>query len=267
VRHVGYGICDRGPFPQGLYDLAARAHSILYEIAYAWDGDTKAALEHIEQTVAFGLKSADTRLRQWALLAAYYIEAEAGNAAAMRAIERALDTAEVVQDGETGATLLPGRALKATWSGDFFTAFRLLMNTADTQISPDRRALRWAEIALFGAASGQLAAARDAARASEMELGHAHLGKHYGQAAAYLIVALSYLNDRDGVARVRSELKVTKNNRSLEAVTAAADAIDEQWHGRRDAKRLIAAMGVLRELHFGGIAAMFEALPARSSVP
>jgi hypothetical protein len=80
--------------PNGLYDLAARGHSILYEIAHAWDFDPKRALAQLELGAAYGLKAGDTHIRQWALLGVYYIEAERGNGAMMGTIERALNAPE-----------------------------------------------------------------------------------------------------------------------------------------------------------------------------
>ena len=59
----------------------------------------------------------------------------------MSTIERALNAPELLQTTEeTNVALLPGQALRATWSGDFGHAFRLVANSADGLVSADRRA-------------------------------------------------------------------------------------------------------------------------------
>jgi len=249
--------------PGGLFDLAARAHSILYEIAHAWEPDPREALEHVERVAAFGLKAGDAQIRQWALLAAYYIEAERGNSLAMSAIERSLNAAEVLQTtDETTAALLPGQALRATWSGDFSHAFRLLANTAETQVSRDRRALRWAEIALFATAAGLLHEGRTATAAARTELDGARAGKHSAQAAAYLLVALALQRDPMTWITVRGVTPITEGSAAIAALIAAANALHDHWLKKRDHIRVLAAMEELREQYLGGVALMFEALPA-----
>jgi ATP/maltotriose-dependent transcriptional regulator MalT len=249
--------------PNGFYDLAARAHSILYEIAHAWDFDQKRALAHIELVAAYGLKVGDTHIRQWALLGAYYIEAERGNGTMMGTIERALNAPELLQTTEeTNAALLPGQALRATWNGDFGHAFRLLTRSADGLVSADRRALRWAEIALFAAASDSEADAREAAAAAQRELASGHAGKHGTQAAAYLLIALSVLGDRMTWVTVHAALADAEPDSTGSCFFDVAEALHNHWHEKRDHNTVLAALNALRERNFGGIVAMIEALPA-----
>lgn len=249
--------------PNGFYDLAARAHSILYEIGHAWDAEPKRALAHVELVAAYGLKAGDTHIRQWALLSAYYIEAERGNAAMMGTIERALNAPEVLQTTEeTNAALLPGQALRASWSGDFAHAFRLVTNSAEGQVSSDRRALRWAEIALFGAAAGANAEAHEAVAAARQELTPGHAGKHAAQAAAYLLVALSLLGERMTWLTVHDALHGDEPGTPARLFVQAAQTLHNHWYVRRDHGAVLAALNVLRTHDFGGVAAMLEALPA-----
>lgn len=248
--------------PNGFYDLAARAHSILYEIEHAWDADPKRALAHVELVAAYGLKAGDTHIRQWALLSAYYIEAERGNAAMMGTIERALNAPEVRQTTEeTNAALLPGQALRASWSRDFGHAFRLVANSAVSQVSAGRRALRWAEIALFGAAAGSLTDARSAATAAQRELAPG-TGKHAAQAGAYLLLALSMLGDRMTWLTVRDIVRADEPDTPARWFVHSAEALHNHWYVRRDHEAVLAALNSLRDHDFGGIAAMLEALPA-----
>ena len=249
--------------PNGFYDLAARAHSILYEIAHAWDADPKRALAHVELVAAYGVKAGDTHIRQWALLTAYFIEAERGNATMMGTIERALNAPEVLQTTEeTRATLLPGQALRATWSGDFGRAFRLVAGSAETLVSADRRALRWAEIALFAAAAGSLTEARAAAAAAQGELAAGQRGKHGAQGAAYLLVALSLLDQPMTWVTVRGLMHDDARHTPEQLFLRAADALHNHWFAHRDHDAVLTALNALREHDFGGVAAMLESLPA-----
>lgn len=249
--------------PNGLFDLAARAHSILYEIAHAWDADPLQALEHIESVAAFGLKSADTHIRQWSLMAAYYVEAERGRPDAMRVIERGLNAPEVLQTtDDTNAALLPGQALRATWTGDFARAYRLLEHSEERGVSAERRAFYWAEMALFAAAAGLPDAAAAAAAAARADLPADLPGKHGIQAAAYLLVALSLLGDVDGWTAVHAFVTADDANRPGAVFVRAAEALHHYWLGERDHHLVLATFAELRRAEFGGIAAMFEALPA-----
>jgi hypothetical protein len=252
--------------PNGLYDLAARGHSILYEIAHAWDFDPKRALAQLELGAAYGLKAGDTHIRQWALLGVYYIEAERGNGAMMGTIERALNAPELLQTTEeSNAALLPAQALRASWSSDFGHAHRLLARSADGLVSADRRALRWAEIALFAAASGSRADALEATHAAERELAGGHAGKHGTQAAAYLLIALSVLGERMTWVTVHAALRHDDRDSTGSLFFEAAEALHNHWHEQRDHSAVLAALNALRERNFGGIAAMIEALPAYPS--
>ena len=58
---------------------------------------------------------------------------------------------------------LPAKALKAAWDGDFRLAYDLVAGSAGAQPGILRRGLRWAEIAVYAAASGQREVAVEAA--------------------------------------------------------------------------------------------------------
>jgi hypothetical protein len=253
--------------PNGFYDLAARAHSILYEIEHAWEASPRRALAHIESVAAFGQKSGDSHLRQWALLSAYYIEAERGNAAMMGTIERALNAPEVLQTTEaSNAALLPGQALRAGWSGDFGHAYRLLANSAEGQVSAAGRAGRWAEIALFAAAAGLTDEARDAVTKACNEPSGVPAGKHGAQTLAYMLIALSLLDEPMTWLTVRDAAYAREPALSGSAFLRVAEALHKHWFAQRDHNAVLSALNALRDAEFAGIAAMFEALPAPSKI-
>jgi len=249
--------------PNGFYDLAARAHSILYEIEHSWEASPPRALAHIESVAAYGQKSGDSHIRHWALLSAYYIEAERGNAAMMSTIERALNAPEVLQTTEaSNAALLPGQALRASWNGDFGHAYRLLARSAEGQVSTDGRAGRWAEIALFGAAAGLVAESREAVTAARHALGGGRSGKQRTQTLAYVLIALSLLGDRMTWLTVRAMVHADASDLPGHAFLHVAETLHNHWFEERDHQAVLASLNALRDAEFGGIAAMLEALPA-----
>jgi len=249
--------------PAGLYDVAARAYSILYEIAHVHEANPRKALEYVENVASFALKCGDAHIREWALIAAYYIEAERGAGTMMATIERSLNTANVLQmTDEATKALLPGQALRATWSGDFAHALRLLANTAADQDTSDRRALRWAEIALYGAASGNLEDAKAALDEARREMAGAPAGKYSAQALAYILLALSMFGQDAAWEDVRRDPRLGGLGLAIRALVHCAELLHIHWAQKRDHAGVLAALEDLRRHDMGGVAAMLEALPA-----
>ncbi len=249
--------------PAGFYDLAARAYSILYEIAHVWDAVPRKALEYIEHVAAFAMRSGDAHVRAWALMGAYYIEAERGGGAIMTSIERSLNAADLLQMAdEAAAALLPGQALRATWTGDFMHAYRLLAPTAAEQTGADRRSLRFAEVALYAAAAGLAEEARDALRAVERELKVAGPTKYTIQAIVYGLLTLSMFEDADGWAALRKDPRLAGLSLSLSALLRSADLLHAHWADKRNHAGVLAALADLRRHDLAGLATLIEALPA-----
>ena len=250
--------------PAGLYDVAARAYSILYEIAHVHEANPRKALEYVENVASFALKCGDAHIREWALIAAYYIEAERGAGAMMSTIERSLNTADVLQmTDEATKALLPGQALRSTWTGDFAHAGRLLANTAPDQDSPDRRALRWAEIALYSGAAGMLEESREALTEARREIVAAPPGKYAAQALAYILVVLSMFGNDVAWDEVRRDPRLGGLGLAIRALVHCAELLHIHWAQKRDHAGVLAALEDLRRHEMGGLAAMLEALPAR----
>jgi ATP/maltotriose-dependent transcriptional regulator MalT len=249
-----------------LYYIATRAASILYEIAYLWEVNSSQALAYIEKVASFALRSGEALGREWALIAAYYIHAERGNAETMSEIERSFDVADVLQMAdETTTALLPGRALRATWSGDFQGAFRLLAQSAESQPSPDRRALRAAEVAVYAAAAGLREPASEALRSARADLPAAGDNKIAIQALAYALIAASLLGERETRSALRSDDRLEGLLPPLAALIRAADVLDASLGGGSHHK-LLDALEELHAFDFAGIARMLEALPGIPSL-
>lgn len=253
--------------PAGLYDLAARAYSILYEIAHVWDATPRKALEYIENVAAFAMRSGDAHVRAWALMGAYYIEAERGGGTIMTSIERSLNTADLLQMAEEAtAALLPGQALRATWTGDFLHAYRLLAPTAAEQSGADRRGLRFAEVALYAAAAGLPDEAGAALAEARRELPEVGRTKYGVQAIVFTLLTLSMLGDVEAWATLRrKDSRLDGLSLSLSALVRIADLLHAHWAEKRNHAGVLAALADLRRHDLGGLATMIEALPANPS--
>lgn len=250
--------------PAGLYDVAARAYSVLYEIAHVWDATPRKALEYVENVAAFAMRCGDAHVRAWALMAAYYIEAERGGGAMMTSIERSLNTADLLQMAEEATTaLLPGQALRATWTADFSHAYKLLEHTAREQGAADRRALRWAEIALYGAAGGFETEALAALDHAFHELEDPVASKYSIQAMIFALVTLSMFGDKPGWESIRKDPRLAGLRLSLAALLRCADLLHAHWADKRNHAGVLAALEDLRRHDLGGLASMLEALPAQ----
>ncbi|HLI97493.1 MAG TPA: hypothetical protein VKT72_15595, partial [Candidatus Baltobacteraceae bacterium] len=137
-----------------MYDIAARAYTVLYNIAYDLDDDLRASMDVLNAVWDCGLKAGDVRMRLYALTGTFDIAAELGDTEKLVRIERMLQAHELnYSDQFVDQALLPGQALRLAAAGDFVHAFRLLAPTVERQPTDDRRALRFAEIALYAAAS------------------------------------------------------------------------------------------------------------------
>lgn len=249
----------------GNYDLVSRAYSVLFELAHAIECDPVEALRYIELVADSAAKSGDVKVRVWAIMGALCNEAERGNMRAVRALEEALGAVDVVQNpDETSLALLPMEAMRAAWSRDFARAHALLVESAEVQATPDRRAMRFAEVALYAAAAGMRDQARDGIDSADWALNDAAPATRYAlQAQAYLVLAcaLSSSAERAQARLERLEAKQITLPVAIEALFRAARAIVKNWAGVPNHGEVLDALAAMRAAHLGGIAELFEALP------
>lgn len=254
----------------GVYDVAARAYSVLYNISYELEDDARAALKTLNDIWDCGLKAGDVRMRLFALIGSFDVAAELGDTEALARMERTLEAHEVdYADPMISQALLPAQALNVAASGDFEEAYRLLSPTADRQISDDRRALRFAEIALYAAAAGHISEARAAiaqvlARFDALEPNM----RRTLRTNAILAVAL-YLVGRRADARARlREVSTAQQHASLRIrmLTQTLEVLFARWDGAENFSRLLEALQALRVSDFGGIAAVLAAMPYKIPV-
>ncbi len=254
----------------GLYEVAARAYSVLYTVVNDEDDDPIGTLAILDKLEECARKGASRQARVFGLIASYAIEVERGDDAAVERIEHELDD-RVVPAVARAQGLLPARALRYAWEGDFRRAYEQLADTAPAQTSDERRALRGAEIALYAFAAGLQAegdeALRDAAAALErctrpsLRIVRAHL----------VIAVAELVRGRSSAAHralAEAERLTTPAMRRLRALAHAVRAMERVQLAQAEPATLAAALERLRAEHFGGMARLLAALPvARGDEP
>jgi ATP/maltotriose-dependent transcriptional regulator MalT len=250
-------------FASHLYDIAARALSILYNIAMDYEDDVRAGRLYLDQLASCSIKAGSRNLLVYATLGQFEIEVLRGNLRESARLDEALQALEVNYSVFASEMLLPAQALRAAWTGDFHRAYRLLATTAEKQITPMRQSQRYAEIALYAAAAGLHA---EAAAALQPALSLASKAGPDGKAAAfakaYIALALTLLGFHARAVRLLSKL-----NRSatltprFKQLIGAIKTINDRWSRGRYSTDLREALGALDACDFGGIGLLIEALP------
>ncbi|MBV8726700.1 MAG: hypothetical protein JO233_02860 [Candidatus Eremiobacteraeota bacterium] len=137
-----------------LYDVAARAYSIIYTITCEETDNTIAILSVLDKLGECARKGGSSHAKVFGLIAAYAIEAERGNEVALEHLDRELAESRVMLEGPRRESLLPALAIRAGWRGDFRGAYELLAESIDQHLEDDRRAYRAAEAAFYAFAAG-----------------------------------------------------------------------------------------------------------------
>lgn len=247
------------------YDIAARGYSLLYELAHDIECDPRAALRYVEMVEACAAQSGDEAVRVWATMAGLYIEIEAGNISAARVRESALKAVDIVQSAElTSGTLVPAQALRCAWRRDFAQAYRLVAESGESQPTPEFRACRFAESALFAAAAGNVEDARAAIESAEWTLSHSSCNcRARIMALAYCTLATGLSLGVEAAQPRLQRLERLRDEASppMDAVIVAVREVYENWRGASNHEALLDAFAMLRVQYFGGISMMLEALP------
>ena len=249
---------------RNLYDVAARAYSILYTIANDEADDPIASLAILDKLEECARKAASQQARLFGLIASYEIEVERGDDAAIERIEPALEENHGALARARAEALLPARALRASWNAEFRRAYDLLAGTAESQSSPERRALRSAEIALYAAA----ASLNDEAEAALHDAQHAledSLPQSRRAIRSRLFLALAELARGHGTSAHRhiaeAERALSPALRRLRALSQAVRALYRVHLEQAESATLAASLERLRAEHFGGLARLVAAVP------
>lgn len=246
---------------RGLFEVAARAYSVLYAVASGDDDDPIAALAALDKLAECARKGASRQVRIFAVVESYAIEVDRNNQAAIERLER-----ELLDDDATARThgaLLPAHALRAAWDGDFRRAYGLLAGTAELQEVDERRALRAAEAALYAFAAG-LGAEGDASLRYAVSALEQSKPSPRAVRAQLTIALAEFVRGRASLGHrhlIEAERKLTPQMRRLRVFANAARAIEHVQVGQADRSALAVALARLGADNFGGVARMLAALP------
>ncbi len=248
-----------------LYDLAARALSVLYNVAMLQDDDVAAALWALTRLEEAGRKAGSDPLRLYAILAAYALEVDAGDTVALARLDDELAQMQVLFSATVGEALLPAQALRASWEGRFAHAYEMLAPGAEKLFDDDRIAYRWAEIAAYAAAAGKAPEARRAIEASREMLRALDRGQPLAiRTAAYVALAEVLLGDENAAGAAVEAARAVARGRSAR-MSALVEAVAAFHACRTDEASAYAALGeALDELdrrHFRGVARFIGRLP------
>ena len=246
---------------RGLFDVAARAYSVLYAVASGDDDDPIAALAVLDKLQECARKGASLQVRIFGIVESYAIEVDRNDEAAIERLERELLDDEAM--ARMHGALLPAHALRAAWEGDFGRAYELLAGTAERQEVDERRALRAAEAGLYAFSAGLSAEGEESLRYAVAALERCKPSPR--SLRAQLTVALAeFVRGRASAGHRQladAERKLTPQMRRLRVFAGAVRAMERVQLEQADPATLAAALERLRAEHFGGLARMLAALP------
>ncbi len=249
----------------GMYDVAARAYSVLYNIAYDIEDSPKHALDILDRVLDCGLKAGSEQMRLFALLGSIDIRAEMGDTEGLRAVEKAL-AAHGIDYAEQGTSeaLIPAEALTLAGRGKFALAYDVIFPTGERQATPDRRALRFSEIAFYAAAGGLVTEAEAALHEVKRCLLECDaIGRRTVRTQIYRALAVRQLGRTREASAILDHVNDLSDMMSprLRALYEGITAIFHRWDGADNYEELYQALRMLRTEDFGGVAAVLEALP------
>ena len=251
-----------------LFAVATGAYSVLYAVACD-EEDPGAARGSLGLLLENGLKAGNLAFQFYYLANTFEIDAERYDLDGLARTDRALKSFDLhYDDADSREALLPGQALRASWSGEFDYAFRLLQPTASQQAGDDRTALRWAEVSVYAAAAGRNGDAREAVERSKAALATADEESNR-TARARLLLALTVAllgSVEEGVAMLDALGRNALPGR-LHALGRAIAVLHDRMRGANNHDALDAALRALDAASFGGFARLIEALPLRALEP
>lgn len=249
-----------------MYDIAARAYSVLYNILYDVEDDPQRTRETLDRIWDCGLKAGSAQMRWFAILGSIDFCAEMGDRVSLAAIQKVIlahgvDYAEV----GTNEALLPAQALMLAGAGDFAQAYEIIFPTGERQLTPDRRALRFSEIALYASAAGldgkaEAALCEVAERLRECDPASRRTIRAQINRALAVHMAGRCADAHEILDHARG---FAATSARLRALLDAVDQVFAHWDGANNEDRVYEALARLRSEHFGGVAEAIAALPCR----
>ena len=252
----------------GLFDVVARAYSVLYAIVYDDEDDPIESLAILDRLIEAARKSGGVQTRIYGLLASMDIEVDRGDDVAIDRLDREIARAEATLPQVSAETLLPARALREAWNGDFVAAHAILSSSGDAVSGSERRALRWAEIALYALAAQRVDEGRDALARAQSALASVKRASRRTVRTRLVLALAQLLGGHTSAAHhllSEAENDMPRNARRLHALAHALRVYYRRALGQSDSSDVAAALEHLRAAHFGGIARLLAALPLPSS--
>ena len=249
---------------RGLFEVAARAYTVLYTVVNDEDDDPIATLAILDRLEECARKGASRQVRVFGLVAAYAIQVERGDDAALELLDGELGDAMATPALTRAQALLPAYALRAAWDGDFRRAYELLADTATQHTIPERRVMRSAETALYAFAAGLRDEGEEALRDAVAGLERCDRASPRLVRANVMLALAELVRGRTSAAHrwlSEAERLLSPSMRRLRALIAAVRATARVQLEQVDPAALTASRERLRAEHFGGIARLLAALP------
>jgi ATP/maltotriose-dependent transcriptional regulator MalT len=244
-----------------LYDVAVRAYSVLYTIAYDGTDDPIACLAILDKLLEAARQGASVQGRLYGLMASYGIEVDRGNEEAVERIESALESAPGTLPQSRSEVLLPAMALRAAWRGDFRHAHELLAQAQEHQ-SDERVAERFSELALYACAAGT--PDDEAEKKAYDALARWNKPTRRAMRSRLMLAFCELARGRTALAHRQLAVvsrHVDPTMTRLDALYHTASALYRTVLGQGDPEALAGTLERLRAEQFGGIARLLEAIP------
>ena len=249
---------------RNLYDVAARAYSALYTLTYDESDDPIETLAILDRLLESARKAASDQARLYGIIASYEIEVERGDDAALERLDEALDEGRGAVSHVRHETLLPAQALRAAWEGDFARSHELLAGSGERQGTDERRAMRFAEIALYAFAAGLHDEGAEALREATVALDRCTRPTRRALRSHLFLAIAELVRGRTSAAHrhlAEAERLLPQPMRRLRALANAVRALYRIQLSQAEAGTLTATLERLRAEHFGGMARLLAALP------
>ena len=248
----------------GYYILAARAYSVLSASAMAVSDDISRTLWYAEQNAASAGKAGDRLGRHTALVQMYEIEARRGNVNRLEAIENDI-VALQIDDPVRSTMLLPARAMRFAWVGDFGTAHRLACRLCEKQSFAVMRLLRRAECAAYLMGDGR----RDEAlryadqalmEAKRIEATSQYDVDHRGIGVGFVALVYGVFGRISGAMQLLRQQRASSESQVGCVLAQTCSVLLKATKSPAYDKELNEHLDELRSLDFGGYALLLGAL-------
>ena len=244
-----------------LYDVAARAYSILYTVVYEESDNPIAVLQILDKLGECARKGGSTQAKIFGLIATYGIEVERGNEPAIEQLRRQLVDSRVMVEGARREALLPAEAMILGWHGEFQKAYELLVDSVDLQSEPDRRAYRSAETAFYSIAAGLQAEGERAVQSALEALNACDQPSQRTVRTRLNLGVAELLRGRSAIAHrhiSEAERTVDHSFRRLKTLVHCVRVLYQVQMEQADEGALRVAFERLRSEHMGGTARLFD---------